>query len=883
MPCKAFRPQLRKFLMTGTEKIDWSTVASKICDKYEGTEIGDSYMIRCPCPGHDDTNPSCKVFVDQSVNKLMVRCYVCDELEPHSAWKALVAAGDIPRLDNTASFMRIWDQADSGHVFFESYLESRGLYDISMPETIRVHDTLWHRELRDEFVCIVSSVQNANDDICGLHRIYLNTEQDGKLDVSSNKMLLGPCRGGHISLRNGEDVLHVSEGLETGFGVLSNLPKECAGHAVWAACTASMLANVSLPKDKFSAVHIWADHDFSGTGEKTARKLGLRLLEAGISCFLHIPAGSLSKTTKSIDWLDQCEQVETVFENANPFAATRWEADGAILPDGYSLSVENGVIREYYDQKGNPKNKQLSAYPVWISARCPNIEDSGSWVEVTYWSASHRRYESANVPRSAFSSKKSFQESLLNCSGISVDLNAQGELCDFLRRCSDLTDNERYLAFRSGWNEFQDTQHFIPYSNDVSLHANSAGEKVLSTAFNTKGTLSGWINEVLKPLSTCYGASVAFAMGAASPIIELVDAPAYSVCLTATADGGKSVATNCVLSMWGAFNKMTLDAGSTRVGVMAALNFFHDLPVAVDETQLAHVADILKLIYGVGNSSVRVAAQKTGGLRVPSKARNILFIPGEAKIMDNLSFDGGNIRALEVAVPPLAEISDPDARKNLHHGTLQHFGHVGPLYVKELQRMHADGSLRELYEDCHESFDINFTFQNRLRPRYAAMLTGLRVLRNITDDHAMDAVERSLLRHWRETAQEKPKKMVSYRALQSVLEHVVSNPGAYSRAECYSNFKIIGEYQSDGSLALIRSELVTLFGEKFEVGNVLAEWKNRGWLRFRACEKGAATYLTPATIGTCKNLKSVVIRHDVIEQYHNGSLAEGSISTLGAI
>jgi hypothetical protein len=856
------------------KKADWGKVAQTIFAKYGGTDHGDFFVIHCPCSNHTDGKPSCSVR--PTADKVLIHCQVCDaEPGSHLAYTALVEAGDIPNA-RIPYFTQVWEESNKDSVFFEMYLESRGLQDVAMPTSIRVHDHLRHSGTDDEHVAIVCAVTDINEQLVAVHRTYLNNDQNGKLETAEAKMMLGPTRGGHVTLQSGTGTLHIGEGIETMLAVLAHLP-ELGSHSVWAALSAPNLSAVKIPAGAFQTVHIWADLDSSGTGEKTAQRLAQRLYAEKFIVHIHLPNCTLSDK-KSVDWLDHKEKVEDAYRQGTAYAPSKWEEDSAIIPPDYEISQANGVIHLRPGRRESEiRREQISVYPIWIRSQCPDVASLESWFELGYWSSSHQRYHYINVHGSTFVSLRNFQTQLLEKTDISVDLKHQSALCDFLRLCCNLTQRIRPLSDALGWTIIDKIPHFVPCSETVFLKNNSGMYSKLSKAFRTQGTLQGWIENILDPISRCYGASVALGAALASPILHLTNTKSFSVCLTATSDGGKSVSVNAALSMWACAEEIAFDAQSSRVGLDRGLEFFRDLPFLLEESQLQKVDDTLRLLYNVGNSTNTLKGTKDGRLREDSRARGVLFLPGESQLAERLAFDGAAVRLIVINDAPLAELRTEAERDSLADELHEHYGHVGPLLARAIQASYTSGQLKSIFDACKEEFVITEKFQARQRPRYAAMLTGVEFLRGIVGDTYADRIKQAVLRHWDDAAIQKLRTSVARRSLASVMDYYTANPGKFCAGTSVGlNQSFVGELQDDGSLALIRKELKTIFGDEFEVSNVLSEWNNRGWLRLTAAERKVSSTRTRARIGTRKEAWAIVITAETLAEYYEKDTSAGN-------
>lgn len=850
--------------MKDTQKIDWFAVAKNIADSRDGSiDCGDYYKVRCPCEGHIDENPSC--HITPTPDRLLVHCYVCDAVTPGTAFNAVRLLDDYPK-QRGAYYQKIWDHANSGDTFFISYMESRGISIQVMPASIRVHDHLRHSETYDdEHICIISAVTDRDERMIGAHRTYLNDDGDGKLDVKDCKKVTNPCSGGHITLRDGDDVLHVTEGVETGLGVMTNLPDSCSNDAVWSCISASWLVKVKIP-DRFHTVHIWADKDNSQAGEQCARKLALRLLKERLTCYVHLPAGDLFND-KSLDWLDEQENVSDSYINEKPFAEHEWERGQAVVPDDALIS-EDGVVTVRPGKKGaDPIYTKISYYPIWVESKCPQVDSHESWVGVRYWSPTHKRYMTYFVSRSAFTSKRQFQRLLLEKTGISVDEKYQVALCDYLRRCDDLSEAVTPLHTKIGYVEYGGEYHYVPYSENIKIAMLDSTKQKLLNAFSESSDIETWKSSVLEPVSRCYGAAFVLGAALASPLLRLLKTMPFSVCLTATADSGKSIAVSAALSMWGDASRFAIGADSSKVGLTRGLDFLNDMPFLIEEAQFCDPGDMAKLIYSVGNKTTTLKGTKeNNGLRADAEISGVLFMPAESKIDRRLRYDGAHRRVMIMDAKPLEDLDEVEA-ENLAIAISSCYGHVAPILISHILETYNSGELQQIFLKCKEELSVQVEFQKRQKPRYATMLAGVEIFRGIIGDEYAERIKSAVLRHWDESAVSRPRDFTGMRALEAVLDYRTAHPFEFCEVETFTR-SLTGEEQEDGSLAVIKSRLKQIFDGEFDVPNVIEEWRKLNWLKFTPAEERQNADRTRARVGKQRNAWCVVLKKEAIDEYN---------------
>ncbi len=237
-----------------------------------GIRAGRGWMVKCPA--HEDRTPSLSVRTGRD-GRTLVHCHagcsqttVIEALKARGLWgrAGQGTVGPEPLLGNekeedgarTRAALRLWEQGQdlTGTPGF-AYLRSRGLNGTSLGR-LRFHPALKH----PSGLCwpgLVALVTRGRDDVPGaVHRTFLQPDGSGKAPVEPAKMMLGPCAGGAVRLKEARDSIVIAEGLETAASVM-----EAVGIPAWAALSASGLRCLDLP-DTIRDVIIAADGDDAG-------------------------------------------------------------------------------------------------------------------------------------------------------------------------------------------------------------------------------------------------------------------------------------------------------------------------------------------------------------------------------------------------------------------------------------------------------------------------------------------------------------------------------------------------------------------------------------------------------------------------------------------
>ncbi len=260
-----------------------------------GRKAGNSWMARCLA--HDDREPSLSIRQADD-GKVLVRCHagcnqftVIEALRARGLWKddnhhrrhivrrerrpALHAPPNRAYAKRTVTALRLWEASVPAlGTLAETYLLSRGLC-LPLPTTIRFHAGLKH-PTGGIWPAMVALVTRGTDDApLAIHRTFLARDGAGKAPITSQKMMLGPCRDGAVRLGALGDVLMVGEGIETCLAAM-----QATGRPAWAALSTSGLRALDLPEAAREVI-VLADGD--DPGEAAARDCAYRWKREGRS------------------------------------------------------------------------------------------------------------------------------------------------------------------------------------------------------------------------------------------------------------------------------------------------------------------------------------------------------------------------------------------------------------------------------------------------------------------------------------------------------------------------------------------------------------------------------------------------------------------------
>ena len=184
------------------------------------------------------------------------------------------------------------------------YLQRRAIagVDESFLEDLRFERRFFDCESRQWHPAMLAAVRDVSGQLVTVHRTLL-TGDGHKADVGVPKRLMRLPEGRTITgcaIRFGEphEVLALAEGIETALSVVVATGLPC-----WACICAHGMEVVEIPK-QVKRVLIFEDKDLSGTGERAAQALYIRLKTEGVQVRVASVPSEVPVGLKGIDWND---------------------------------------------------------------------------------------------------------------------------------------------------------------------------------------------------------------------------------------------------------------------------------------------------------------------------------------------------------------------------------------------------------------------------------------------------------------------------------------------------------------------------------------------------------------------------------------------------
>lgn len=147
-----------------------------------------------------------------------------------------------------------------------------------------------------------------------------------------------------------------------------------------------------------------------------------------------------------------------------------------------------------------------------------------------------------------------------------------------------------------------------------------------------------------------------------------------------------TAAEKVALSIWGSPNDLMVTFNATQVGIERLAEFYSDMPLGIDEMQVASGKQdtIDRIAYMIGAGRGRVRGTKEGTIAQAATWRTIAIMTGEQELIGSTSHAGVATRVLELATVPIDK--ETDAR-DAHRLVDEHYGWAGPKYVEKIMEI----------------------------------------------------------------------------------------------------------------------------------------------------------------------------------------------------
>ena len=223
---------------------------------------------------------------------------------------------------------------------------------------------------------------------------------------------------------------------------------------------------------------------------------------------------------------------------------------------------------------------------------------------------------------------------------------------------------------------------FMPgHADDITLDVEPS-LRSWATAYHSNGTLEEWV-AMIRPHRERLRFRFILASAFAAPLLRILSQRIFLIYNWCNSRGGKTAALKAALSVWGDPERLMANFNATQVALERMAGFYNDLPIGIDERQLAgnKQETLEKIVYMLASGTGRARGSKAGGLQMLSTWRTVAIMTGEEPLTTETSQTGISTRILELYGEPFD--NEMDASR-MHQATMQHYGHAGNEFIDRL-------------------------------------------------------------------------------------------------------------------------------------------------------------------------------------------------------
>lgn len=379
---------------------------------------------------------------------------------------------------------------------------------------------------------------------------------------------------------------------------------------------------------------------------------------------------------------DGCKAIRSLLSQAKPI-----NLEAELMPDvipgaPIRLRQAEGFI---YSEKGISEINQktmtpalVCRTPIILTKRLKSLETGDERIEIAF--KRDDRWHTAIYPRSTiFSSRKITDLADLGCTVTSENSRQVVKFLGALEaeNIDVIPKNDATSTF--GW---QPGRRFLPGHDEGITLDIEPSQRGMAAAYCKNGTLEQWI-AAMAPHRARERFRFILAASFAAPLLRIVKQRIFFVYNWGGSKGGKTAALKAALSAWGDPERLMVNFNATQVGLERTASFFCDLPLGIDERQLAGTKQesLEKLVYMIASGTGKIRGSKTGGIQTTYQWRTVALATGEEPLTTDTSQTGVSTRVLEIYGGPF---DDETEASMMHQRAALNCGWAGPEFIKHI-------------------------------------------------------------------------------------------------------------------------------------------------------------------------------------------------------
>ncbi len=403
--------------------------------------------------------------------------------------------------------------------------------------------------------------------------------------------------------------------------------------------------------------------------------------------------------------------------------------------------------------------------------------------------------------------------------GISVTDNTSKQMVSYLADIRRLNQEEiplQHSVSHLGWVKGE----FFPYTDGIIFDGDNEQEKIVQ-AITQVGDFEIW-KKACRHFRKNLSVRLMIDASLASVLIEKIGGLCFTVLFWGPSGTGKTVGLLASGSVWGNPDLLYTSVNSTANYFTNRAAFLKNLPVLIDETQLAK-GDMDKLIYSMAEGKTRGRLGRDSREKDSKTWECISIFTGEQPIVNVHSGAGAINRVLEIEINgPLFE----DFQFTLE-AVRSNYGHAGRAFVEYVQQADVSALKAEYMEICKALEGCDSTgkqIQNLAFLILADRIAGRCVFDGEISLEITDTF--GILKRDKEISE-------AERAYGFIEGWIAANKNYFDE----SSPKICGKLETDSCL-FNQNELVRILEENgYNFESIKKEWDKLGYLRRNSAGK----------------------------------------------
>lgn len=343
-------------------------------------------------------------------------------------------------------------------------------------------------------------------------------------------------------------------------------------------------------------------------------------------------------------------------------------------PEGWIYS-EHGISK-IDEKKGFPI--PICRTPIILTQRLKSMDDGEEKIEIAF--KRDGTWSKAVFPRSTiFTARGITVLSDLGCTITSENAKLVVKFLEALEAENIDVIPKSESTSTLGW---QTKGRFLPgHGDDITLDVDIS-LRSWANAYHAVGTFDAW-KETMSPHRSRYKFRFLMAASFTAPLLRIINQRIFFVYVWGNSRSGKTSGLKAALSAWGDPEHLMVNFNATQVALERMAGFYNDLPMGIDERQLAgsKQESLEKIVYMIASGTGRARGSKNGGLQALNTWRTVALATGEEPLTTETSQTGVSSRVLELYGGPF---DDEKSASLMHQQAPQNCGWAGPYFIGKL-------------------------------------------------------------------------------------------------------------------------------------------------------------------------------------------------------